>query len=119
MSALQPAINMGLDEERFWNMTIAEIQRFVNGATWRMKSQAQFDYMLGHLIGLSVARVMSKDAKYPPIEEVYPDLFAEEIKRKEEITREQQEEIKTQKSVNNFLAFAMANNAKRKKEVSN
>lgn len=40
MAMLQPAINLGLDEERFWEMTVAEVERYTDGAIWRLKSQA-------------------------------------------------------------------------------
>ncbi len=92
-------------------MTVAEIQRYIDGAIWRMKSQAQFDYSLANLIGISVARIMSNDVKYPQIEDVYPDLFEDIIKEKR---RQKEEEIKINQSVNNFMAFAMKHNSRRK-----
>lgn len=108
---LQPAINLGLDEERFWEMTVAEIQRYTEGATWRMRTQAQFDYMLANLIGVSVARVVSKEAEFPSIEKVYPTLFtAEEVSKEQEKVKE--EEAKITNSKNRFLEFAMKHNAK-------
>jgi hypothetical protein len=97
---------VGLEEEKFWNTTVAEIQRYMEGAVWRMKSQAQFDYSLANLIGVSVARIMSKEVEFPPIEQVYPELF-------EAVAEEQkQEEIATQNSINHFMEFAMKHNAK-------
>ena len=56
-------------------MTIAEIMRFQEGAVYRIKQKAQFDYVLANLIGISSARMMSSDVNYPPIEDAYPDLF--------------------------------------------
>lgn len=110
---LQPAINLGLDEERFWEMTVAEIQRYTEGATWRMKTKAQFDYMLANLIGISVARVVSKEAEYPSIEKVYPTLFtAEEVSKEEQEVKEEEERITNSK--NRFLEFALKHNAKMK-----
>jgi hypothetical protein len=111
MTLLQPAINVGLDEERFWNMTVAEIQRYMDGAIWRMKQQAQFDYTLANLIGVSVARIMSNEVNYPQIEEIYPELFEDIIKEKQ---RQKEEEVIINKSVNNFLAFAMKHNSRLK-----
>ena len=91
-------------------MTVAEIQRYLEGATWRLKSQAQFDYILGNLIGISAARMKSKDVHYPSIEQVYPSLFeAEAIQAKEE-------ERAITNSKNNFLQFAMKHNARMKKK---
>lgn len=83
----------------------------MEGAVWRMKSQAQFDYTLANLIGVSVARIMSKDVSYPQIEEVYPDLFEDIIKQKRQ---EKEQELKMNNSVNNFMAFAMKHNSRLK-----
>lgn len=69
-----------------------------------MKERAQFDYTMADLIGFSVGRIMSSDQELPPIYEVYPSLFGEEIKEVQE------EEKTTMKSINNFMAFAMAHN---------
>lgn len=89
-------------------MTVAEINRFIEGAKHQMKMRAQFDYMLGNLIGISVARCISKEATYPPIEKVYPTLF--EAPSPEEVQREEEEKIVTN-STNRFLEFAMKHNA--------
>lgn len=110
---LQPSINLGLDEEKFWNMTLAEVGRYIDGAIWRMQQKAQFDYALANLCGLSSARMMSSEVTFPTIEEAYPNLF-----KKEEVTVEVQEDIATQNSINRFMQFAMKhnNNMKRKEE---
>ena len=78
----------------------------MDGAVWRMRSQAQFDYSLANLIGVSVARIMSNDVEYPSIEKVYPDLFDAVVEE------QKQEEIATQNSINHFMEFAMKHNAK-------
>jgi hypothetical protein len=88
-------------------MTIAEIERYCDGAMWRIKQQAQFDYSLADLIGASVGRLLSKNVEYPTLQEAYPHLFKEETPEEEKI-----EETATTNSINNFLAFAMAHNAK-------
>jgi hypothetical protein len=113
---LQPAINLGLPEREFWEMTVAEIERFVKGAEYRMRLQAQMDYMLGNLIGISVGRCVSKDVTYPPIEKVYPTLF--EAPSPEEVQKEEEEKLVTN-STNRFMEFAMKHNAKfnKNKEV--
>ncbi len=92
-------------------MTKAEVERYLQGAVWRMKQKAQFDYSLADLIGASVARVLDSGNKYPSLYEVYPHLFEEE---KQEQAKE---DVATTNSINNFMAFAMAHNAKMKKGV--
>ena len=90
-------------------MTLAEIERYCDGAVWRLKQQAQFDYSLADLIGASVGRLFDSNITYPTLYQVYPHLFEEKIETPEE---EQESEIATTNSINNFLAFAMAHNAK-------
>jgi hypothetical protein len=87
-------------------MTKAEVERYLEGAVWRMKQQAQFDYSLANLIGASVARVLDSKNKFPELYDVYPGLFEEEIKEREQV------DTVTTNSMNNFMAFAMAHNAK-------
>lgn len=89
-------------------MTKAEIERYLQGAVWRFKQQAQFDYSLADLIGISVARVLDSGNKFPAIYEVYPNLFEEEKRQKEE------QDTATTNSINNFMAFAMSHNARMK-----
>lgn len=96
-------------------MTVAEVERYAKGALARRKEKAQFDYVLADLIGVSSARVLSKDVTYPSIEEVYPHLFS---KTTEEVRQEQAAEIATRNSVNRFLEFAQKHNSKMKKGES-
>ena len=93
-------------------MTVAEIERYCDGAVWRMKQQAQFDYSLANLIGVSVGRLLDSSVEYPTVYEVYPYLFEEEVVQEAE--EKQESEIATTNSINNFLAFAMKHNAKLK-----
>lgn len=89
-------------------MTKAEVERYLEGYIWRMRQKAQFDYTMADLIAYSVGRILDDKANYPSIYDVYPTLFDEEAKQAQE------EENNTMKSVNNFMAFAMAHNKKTK-----
>jgi hypothetical protein len=113
---LQPAINVGLTEFDFWQMTIAEAQRYVDGAVWRMRTKAQYDYILADLIGISVSRVMSNEVQYPPIEDAYPNLFD---KPSEEEVEAKKEEIAITNSTNRFMEFALKHNASVKQKGEN
>lgn len=80
-----------------------------------MKTQAQFDYMLANLIGISTARIVSKEAEFPSIEKVYPTLFtAEEFSEEEQKLKE--EEAMITNSKNRFLEFALKHNARLKQK---
>ena len=91
-------------------MTLAEVERYSEGAKWRLKNKAEFDYIHANLIGISVSRMFDNNVKYPSIEEIYPNLFEEEKVEAEKQKKEVEE--KTTSSVNNFLNFARQLNAK-------
>ena len=97
-------------------MTIAEVMRFEEGAMWRMKQKAQFDYILANLIGISCARIMSKDVKYPAFNEAYN--FSDNEHQEEEENEQIAQDIATQ-NINRFLEFAMKHNARMKEGEGN
>ena len=72
--------------------------------------KAQYDYQLADLIGISVSRLISSNAKYPDIADVYPTLFEKE---EEPVVKDDTMTI----SQNRFLAFAQAHNARIQKGV--
>lgn len=90
-------------------MTLAEVVRWEKGAIFRLKSKAQFDYILADLIGISVGSKFSDKIEYPTIEKAYSGLFDEQ---KEENNNE---EIIAQNNVNRFMEFALKHNAMMKK----
>lgn len=73
---LVQCMSIGMTEEDFYNSTIKQINRYVESYNKQQENQLQekayFDYQLANLIGLSVARLLSKDAKYPTFEKAYP-----------------------------------------------
>lgn len=75
-------MDLGLTEWQFWDMTIAEINRYADSYRRVQKRKAQekafADYRLADLIGYSIARIYSKDAKLPEIYDVYPAIFDKE-----------------------------------------
>ena len=79
---LENALDLGLSEHEFWDMTLAELERYIDSKKRVMKVEAQeratYDYILGDLIGRSIARVYSSSAKYPEIYDVYPTVFDKE-----------------------------------------
>lgn len=93
-------------------MTLAEVVRWEKGAIFRLKSKAQFDYILADLIGISVCSKFSDKIEYPTIEKAYSGLFDEQKEEKEE---HDNEEIIAQNNVNRFMEFALKHNAMMKK----
>lgn len=98
-------------------MTVAEVERYLKGANWRYKIQAQFDYTLASLIGRAISCVVS-GGEMASLEEAYPSLFAVEAPKEEEVANKEKEKRMTN-SVNRFLAFAKQHNSKMTKGVEN
>lgn len=112
---LDNALDIGISEPDFWNMTLAELERRFDSykRIERQKAQekATFDYLLADLIGKSISRIYSSANNMPAIAEVYPSLFnSEEIKEK-------QQQKKAELSVLRFKQYADFHNKKFKKEV--
>ena len=112
---LDNALDYGLTESDFWNMTIAELNRFVESKKRIQKREAQekasYDYILADLIGRSVARIHSSAATYPRLSDAYPALFDSEV------VEEKLQEKKDELSALRFKQFANSFN-KKFKEVS-
>lgn len=114
---LDAALDYGITEEQFWNMTIAELERAINSKRRTQKLEAQekaaYHYILADLIGKSVGRLYSSTVTMPEISEAYPSLFdSQEI-------QEKQQEKKDELSALRFKQFANAHNNKIKKEAAN
>lgn len=108
---------MGLSEAQFWDMSIAELDRYFQSRKRVMerelKEKAYFDYTLAELIGRSMARLYSNSAKYPEIHEVYPNFF-----KQEEVIQKKQEKI-AELSALRFKQYANFHNKKFNEEVAN
>jgi hypothetical protein len=105
---LETALDYGISEECYWNMTLAELDREIESRKRQQrekaKEKASFDYILADLIGRSVARIHSSSNKMPSIAEAYPSLFvAEEIEA-------QQQQKKDELSILRFKQFTQSFN---------
>ena len=112
---LDNALDYGISESDFWEMTLAEIIRHIESRKRVMKvdakEKATYYYVLADLIGRSVARIHSSSNQMPPIAEVFPSLFdSEEI---EEKLQEKKDEL----SVLRFKQFTQSFNRRFNKEV--
>lgn len=112
---LENALDYGISEYDFWNMTLAELERALDSKRRIQKAEAQeratYDYILADLIGRSMGRIYSSSANYPNISEVYPTLFDTEIIDKAQANR--QDEL----SAIRFKQFAAAFNSNYTKEA--
>ena len=116
---LEDALDYGITEEQFWDMTFAEIQRAVDSKVRVMKREAKekatYDYILADLIARGVSKVLGDKSEYPSIEKAYPGLFDEMVEEKQEKIEEQKMNL----SALRFKQFAQSYNKRFKsKEVA-
>ena len=105
---MEICLEAGLDEDDFWEMTYKEISNYI--VAFRKRKETEFknaliiNHALGDLIGISVGRLFSKDANYPSVIELYPNVFVEE---QEELKEQKQKEL-NERIKANMIAFGMA-----------
>ena len=113
---LNNALDYGISEAEFWDMTFAELDRLVASKQRMEKHKAQeratYDYILAALVGRAFSAGMDSKAKFPDIHEVYPSLFDP---HEREIQKQEQT---NQLSALRFKQFAQSYN-KKYKEVAN
>ena len=113
---LNNALDYGISETEFWEMTFGELNRLVESKKrmeeHRAQEKATFDYIHAALVGRAFAASMDSKAKFPEIHEVYPSLFNKEEREA------QKKEQSNQLSALRFKQFAQSYN-KKYKEVAN
>ena len=113
---LVQCLAIGLSRQEFFNSTLKEITQFVDAYKRqqqnKLEEQAFFSWQTANLIGSSVARLLSKDAKYPKLEEAYP--FVKDDKPQEQDNNELTAEER--KFSAQMLEWAMAMNRKQEKK---
>lgn len=114
---LDNALDWGLSEHEFWNMTIGELERFTASQQrlekHRLKERATFDYTLAMLIGRAIAG-SDESNPFPELYEVYPKLFEDDLRRIEEEQSAQQAQL----SAIRFIQFAESFNKKFAEEAN-
>ena len=109
---LNNALDFGILERDFWDMTIAELDRAIESkkrvSKLELQEKASFDYILSSLIGRAFAASMDSKNELPTIKEAYPTLFtdSEELIKKEEEKQKKVEEL----SALRFKMFAKSYN---------
>ena len=107
---LNSALDFGIKEREFWDMTLAEVEREIQSKKRvqkiELQEKASFDYILADLFGRSMSRLYSSSATYPDIATMYPTLFdSQEI-------QEKKQEKKDELSVLRFKQFANSFNTR-------
>lgn len=91
---LDAALDLGLLERDFWEMSLKELERYFKSRARVLKAEerkkATYDYILADLIGRSVSRIYNSSNKMPPLHDAYPSLFSEEEIKKSKAERDRQ-----------------------------
>ena len=99
------ALECGMDEDKFWNSTYGEVIRYIiaynNKLKYDIKMSLRASHLTADLVGISVARLLNSEVKYPEITEMYPELFEEESKQLE-VIKEQERLIKLKENFANL-----------------
>lgn len=111
---LDSALDFGISEFDYWEMTIAEVNRQIQSRNRVRKIEAQekatYDYILANLIIKGVSISLGGKGAFPQITEAYPNIFDDVEKEREAKIQEQ----KTNISVLRFKQFAQSHNNKMK-----
>ena len=113
---LNAALDSGIKEFEFWEMTISEVIRAIESdkrvQKERARDKASFDYILAGLITKGVGITLGSKQTFPPIEEVYPSLFTDQREEEQRKIQEQKNNLSTLR----FLQFAQSYNQRFKKQ---
>lgn len=93
---------MGYEPFLFWELSLAEVydliesyrrkqERETEKIKQQLKVDAVFNATLARQIGEYVALLFNKEARLTPLEQLYPNLFADEVKEAEESSVIEQE----------------------------
>lgn len=76
---LENALELGISEREFWQMTIGELARAMAAIKRRRRAdqieRATFDFRQAQAVGHFFAATLNKKNKPPKIEDLYPELF--------------------------------------------
>lgn len=104
---LNNALDCGITERDFWEMTFAELDRVADSYNRvqkrKAKEKATFDYIQAMLVGKAIATTLSKGATFPELHEVYPALFnVKQIEAERQEARDNASAIRFKLFVNAF-----------------
>lgn len=114
---LENALDSGVRELDFWDMTPGEVVRAIESRNRQKlvetQEKASYDYIQAQLIVKGISIVLGDKSAFPQIQEAYPGIF-------DNIQEEQEEKIQQKKnelSALRFKQFAQSYNNRFNKEV--
>lgn len=113
---LDNALDCGVSEIEFWDMTIGELDRLIKSKQRQDKNRAKERAVLDYTLAVLVGRAMSADEQhpFPELYDAYPGVFAEEIEANQKALQEQHDNL----SALRFIQFAESFNQKFNKEAT-
>lgn len=109
---LNSALDFGISEMDFWEMTPGEVDRSIQSKIRVRKIETQerasYDYILANLIIKGVNLSLGGKGDFPSIEEAYPGIFDDRIAARNEEIQEQKMNL----SALRFKQFAQSYNRK-------
>ena len=115
---LVQCLAIGLSRQEFYQSTLKEIIQCVDAYKTqqqnKLEEEAYFSWQTANLIGISVARLLSKEAKYPKLEEAYPFINGTEDSKKVDEHGMTPEEAQTNAMIYEWC-LAMADRQEKKK----
>ena len=114
---LDYALDIGISELTFWDMTPGEITRAIDSKNRVVKREIQdkatYDYIQATLIVKGVSICLGEKSNFPTIQEAYPNIFDDIIHEQEEKIQQRKIELSTLR----FKQFAQSYNKRFNKEV--
>lgn len=113
MDRLLPnALDYGISEFDFWNMTLREIENYILSRQRVRKMEAQekatYDYIQSTLIIKGVGMVLGSKQEFPSVEQAYPGIFEDLVEKKQDELQKAKDEL----SALRFRQFAQSYNSK-------
>lgn len=104
---LEYALDVSISEERFWKMTIPEVNREIKAWGWREERQRQYFSSLAYRIPTLIAIAVLEGKKYPELYEAFPNEFDEKK------IKEARHKLQVEKDIATFKAWAEHFNSKK------
>ena len=114
---LDVALDCGVKELEFWDMTIGEVDRAIESRNRLIERESQerasFDYMLAQVLSKNISVILTGKGEAPTLQQAYPNLFDDLLEEQEQKIQQRKDDL----SALRFKQFAQSYNSRFNKEV--